>query len=287
MDINSVRLIYFSPTRTTKKVLENIARAFDVATIEHHDLTPPGAKAPLCTEAKDVLTIIGAPVYGGRIPIEAQHRLRLLSGSNTMAVIVVMYGNREYEDALLELKDIAESAGFKPIAGGAFVGEHSFSSEAAPIANGRPDAKDIEKALEFGRRIQQKVRTIHNIDHIPAFSVPGNFPYQEQKKAAKATPATQATLCTQCEKCTGVCPTAAVTVSTGVITDPKACILCCACVKICPSGARVMADARIRETAEWLNKNCRERKEPKTICIAANTDAFQQINSKSGNQRYL
>jgi ferredoxin len=264
VDINSVKLVYFSPTRTTKKVLQGIAQALDVATVEHHDLSLPNAKVPLCTGMKDVLTIIGAPVYGGRIPTEAQGRLRLLSGGHTMAVIVVVYGNREYEDALLELTNLAEGAGFKPIAGGAFIGEHSFSTEAAPIANGRPDTKDIEKALEFGRKIQEKVRTIHKLDDISALSVPGKFPYQEQKRAAKTIPVTRATLCTQCEKCTRICPTAAVTVSDGVTTDPDICILCCACVRNCPSGARVFADARIKETAEWLSKNCRERKEPET-----------------------
>ena len=42
------------------------------------------------------------------------------------------------------LKDLAVEAGFKPIAGGAFIGEHSFADSKFPIAHRRPDQKDNE-----------------------------------------------------------------------------------------------------------------------------------------------
>ena len=82
-------------------------------------------------------------MYGGRLPADAVKRLSNLKGHNTPAVIVVVYGNREYEDALLELNDLAIEAGFKPVAAGAFIGEHSYSNKDSPIAHGRPDEKDI------------------------------------------------------------------------------------------------------------------------------------------------
>ncbi len=58
-----------------------------------------------------------------------------------MAIAVVVYGNRNYDDALIELKDILESDGFKVVAGAAFIGEHSFSKT---LAKNRPDEKDMD-----------------------------------------------------------------------------------------------------------------------------------------------
>ena len=119
-----VKLIYFSPTGTTRKVLEGIAGGITVEEAEHIDLTlPEGARQtipPFSTE----LVIIGAPVYGGRLPVDAIERFKQLKADKTPAVLIVVYGNREYEDALLELKHLAVELGFNPIAGGAFIGEH-------------------------------------------------------------------------------------------------------------------------------------------------------------------
>jgi hypothetical protein len=100
---------------------------------EQLDLTPPEARIPPFVEMQAELVVIGAPVYGGRIPIDAKFRLQRINAKNTPAVIVVMYGNREYEDALLELNDIVVETGFKPVAGGAFIGKHSFENDSIPI----------------------------------------------------------------------------------------------------------------------------------------------------------
>lgn len=262
MIINSAKLVYFSPTQTTKKVLASIARGIQVETVEALDLTPPTAKTQEFDDMHTELAIMGAPVYSGRVPIDAVHRLRRLRGHDTPAVIIVVYGNRAYEDALLELKHLAVDAGFEPIAAGAFIGEHSFSNPNTPIADGRPDARDLQETLSFGRLIQEKLGAIHALDEIPPLQVPGNHPYKERPKPWRTAPVTREALCAQCETCSHVCPTAAVTVGAVVTTDPLACILCCACVKNCPTGARVMEDARIKTTAEWLNTNFRDRKEP-------------------------
>ncbi len=262
MNINSAKLVYFSPTKTTKKVVEGIAQEIQTDKIEHLDLTPPEAKTRKFEEMHDELVIIGAPVYGGRIPIDAAHRLQRLKANGTPSVIVVVYGNREYEDALLELKDLAIEAGFKPVAGGAFIGEHSFANDTTPIANGRPDTEDLKKAREFGKLIWKKLRDIQALDDMSPLQVPGNFPYRERGKPSKTSPITQETLCTMCETCATVCPTAAITVNDKVMTDPNPCILCCACVKNCPTQARVMEEPRIKQAAKWLNTNFSQRKEP-------------------------
>lgn len=262
MNVDLATLVYFSPTRTTKRVLEGIVRGIKVSAVEHLDLTSPGASAGAPVDMHDELAIIGAPVYGGRIPPDAVRRLRRLKGHDTPAVIVVVYGNRAYEDALRELQDLVAAAGFRPVAGGAFVGEHSFSIAAMPIAAGRPDQADLDQARALGRRVQEKLEGVRNLDEMGPLHVPGDVPYKERGKPSPIAPVTREAQCTLCEKCAIACPTAAITVGDVVTTDPEACILCCACVKICPDDARVMADPRIERTTEWLYTNFGARKEP-------------------------
>jgi len=175
MDINSAKLIYFSPTETTGKIVEGISQGIQADIVKTVDLTPPVARRRKFEEMYDELAIIGTPVYGGRIPLEAVQRLRRIKANDTPAVVVVVYGNREYEDALLELRDLAAELRFRPIAGGAFIGEHSYDSEATPIATGRPDARDLEKAKGFDELIQEKISKIRNLDEMPPLQVPGNY----------------------------------------------------------------------------------------------------------------
>ncbi len=150
MEINQVKLIYFSPTGTTQTVLESIAQGIAVEDVEHINLTLPEGAQQTIPPFLDELVIVGAPVYGGRLPVDAIERLKQLKGSNTPAVLIVLYGNLEFEDTLMELKNLALELGFNPIAAGAFIGEHSFATEDVPIANGRPDSLDGQKAIEFG-----------------------------------------------------------------------------------------------------------------------------------------
>jgi len=242
--------------------LQGIASGIQAETVEHLDLTPPAAETCLWPELHDELVLMGAPVYGGSIPVEAARRLRRLTGHDTPAVVVAVYGNRAYENALLLLKELAAERGFRLVAGGAFIGEHSLSNDDTPIAKGRPDTEDLQKALAFGRMIQSKLTGLRALDQMPPLHVPGHPPYEEWNKRWGITPATQETLCTKCAGCARVCPTAAVTVGETVTTNQGACLICCACVKNCPTGARVLDHPRIRQSRQWLSAHCRERKEP-------------------------
>ncbi|MCJ7632891.1 EFR1 family ferrodoxin [Candidatus Bathyarchaeota archaeon] len=263
MNTDSIRLVYFSPTRTTKQIVEGIAKGIQYGLIEHLDLTPPVAKTQEFTEFHEELAIIGTPVYGGRIPLDAVFRLQRLKANNTPAVVTVVYGNRAYEDALLELRDLASELGFKPIAGGAFIGEHSYSTEETPIASGRPDSKDLKKAMEFGKKIQEKIEEISRPKDIPPLQLPGNNPYRERSQRSEAiSHVTDEEHCIKCGKCAEVCPTAAITINMFVMTKQDACIRCCACVKNCPTNARVMEHPLIKKTAKLLYINYNERKEP-------------------------
>ena len=107
MEVKQVKLIYFSPTGTTQKVLESIAKGITVEDVEHINLTLPEGAQQTIPPFSDELVIMGAPVYGGRLPVDAINRFKQLRASKTLAILIVVYGNREFEDALLELKNLA------------------------------------------------------------------------------------------------------------------------------------------------------------------------------------
>jgi ferredoxin len=268
MQVKQIKLIYFSPTGTTQKVLESIAKGITVEDVEHINLTPPGGRRQTIQFFPDELVIMGAPVYGGRLPVDAINRFKQLKASKTLTVLIVTYGNREFEDALLELKNLAIDLGFSPVAGGAFIGEHSFASKNIPIANGRPDRLDVQKAMAWGVKIKEKITALHSPDALMDLEIPGSFPYEaDGARSMAVSPVTNEDTCTTCGTCASVCPTAATTINQSVATKPERCIRCCACIKNCPTAARVMADNMWKNIASWLNENCRKRKEPQMFGI--------------------
>jgi ferredoxin len=268
MDVKQLKLIYFSATGTTQKVLESIAEGVCVEDVEHINLTLPEGAQQTIPPFSDELVIIGAPVYGGRLPVDAIHRFKQLKASNTLAVLIVVYGNRDFEDALLELKNLAIELGFHPVAAGAFIGEHSFASKEVPIANGRPDSQDVQKAMDFGEKIKAKVTALQSPDAQINLEVPGRFPYEANGARSMAvSPVTNNDTCTVCGTCAGVCPTAAISINGSVATKTELCIRCCACIKNCPTGARVVEDSMWKKIANWLYENCGIRKEPQIFGI--------------------
>ena len=180
MKIESVKLVYFSPTGTTKAAVRGIARGIDCSNVEELDITRPDARKQSLQTSEQDLLIVGVPVYMGRVPALVTGWLHTIQAHNTPAVCVVVYGNRAYEDALLELNDILTGRGCKPIAGAAFIGEHSFSTAETPTAVGRPDAGDLEHAELFGQKIQEKLRSVASADRIPEIKIPGCHPYRQE-----------------------------------------------------------------------------------------------------------
>ena len=93
MEIKKVRLIYFSPTGTTGKIIESIAEGISIKQVEHMNLTLPQPKLQQSTCLSDELAIIGAPVYGGRLPIDAIKRFQQVQAKRSPAILVVTYRN--------------------------------------------------------------------------------------------------------------------------------------------------------------------------------------------------
>lgn len=261
MKLNKVKLVYFSPTGTGKKTVKEIAKGIG-PDVEAIDLTPPDADQSSYTLGKDELAIFSVPVYGGRVPLTALDRLRVVKGDSTPAVLVAVYGNRAYEDALLELHNATKEQGFKTIAGAAFIGRHSFDTEETPIATGRPDSDDLKKAYEFGVKVSEKVK---GMDVVSEIDVPGNIPHRERGSGGPRSPETDADTCILCGMCAKACPTGSVEVSGVVETQKDLCIACTACVQSCPTGARHWEHEGILKAAKWLSTEHGDRKEPETF----------------------
>ncbi len=263
MDFDSTALIYFSPTHTTRRVLREIAAGLGTTEVKELDLTLPLRDYSGVSLGSNRVTVIGSPVYGGRVPDLAAERLKSLKAGAAPAVLVAVYGNRAYEDALIELRDLAREAGFVPVAAAAFVAEHSFSSESAPIARGRPDDADAAKARDFGMRVGKKLEGLSSPDSAGCPQIPGNIPYKEKKPSSSVAPETDMEKCNLCGICAEVCPSGALRVEDAVLTDADKCILCSACIKMCPEGARYFAeDAPVWKIVKMLRTKCRDRKEP-------------------------
>jgi len=271
MDKRTVMSVYFSPTGTTRKVVEGIVagmRAENPVTI---DATKKAHRRGSAHQFKHELAVLAVPVYYGRVPEAATKYFDSLTGDNTPAVIVVVYGNRAYDDALIELYDIAVRRGFVPVAAGAFIGEHSYSTEILPAAAGRPDMKDLEAAHAFGDAVREKLLRCGSVREALLTGIPGNRPYiepeglyrlREIRKASRFTPQTDESLCTLCNRCIEACPEDAIDQLDILKTDNRECIMCFACIKICPVNARRMAEPAFFLRVKEIFERCRERKEP-------------------------
>lgn len=257
MSIIKLNLICFSPTGTSKIVAEAIASSFSVPT-QVYDLTLPETDPEPVVMSSQELCIMAMPVYSGRLPKVAIDRLSRFIANETPVVLVVVYGNRHYDDALAELRDVALDAGFKPLSAAAFVGEHSYSTLEQPLASGRPDVVDISLAKAYG---QQLIQLLEKPIDTP-LQIPGDLPYKERKPLPPLVPTTIVEACDLCGLCAEACPTAAIEVTDSVQTKVEACIWCAACVKVCPAEARVFENEVLSTVREKLTSMCQERREP-------------------------
>lgn len=142
-------------TEATASTTDEADSKEDAGSVTTVDLTHPSPAA--VAVSRDTVAVIAVPVYGGKVATTARKRLEAVHGNGTPVVLIVLYGNRAFEGALVELSEIAATQGFIPIAAAAFVGEHSYSTDRYPIAVGRPDASDLAEAVAFGRRTGERL----------------------------------------------------------------------------------------------------------------------------------
>jgi ferredoxin len=230
--------------------------------VELVDITSPGARTRRLRTAHDELLVVAVPVYSGRVPELACSWLRTIEADATPAACLVVYGNRAIDDALLELTDIVRERGGIPVAGAAFIGEHSFSNAATPIAAGRPDADDLHRAERFGRTVRERVTAMRPDAPAPSLVVPGSRPYRDRQVRPPGACSAAGDACVQCGVCAEVCPAGAIDPHDSAVVDDHACVLCCACIKRCPEGARAVQAGWLKEIAVRLRETCSARREP-------------------------
>ncbi|WP_409422304.1 4Fe-4S binding protein [Pseudaeromonas sp. ZJS20] len=253
--MDTLSLLYFSPTQTTQRILTAIGEGLAAAHTLAQDLTFAPFTGPL---PPSQLLLVGVPVYGGRIPEIVYPRLAQLDGQGVPTVAVVLYGNRAYEDALLELADLLRQRGCQLVAAGAFIGEHSYSTAEHPTAANRPDESDLAQARAFGRQLAQ-----HRQDgQFGTPVLPGQFPYKERKPSSGLVPQTEMALCLRCLACVEACPTGAISADEPGQTDSTLCIGCAACIKACDVAARAYQDPYMLALSARLSQQCQVRLEP-------------------------
>lgn len=258
--MRTIKAMYFSPTHTTEQIVMQIAERLRdqlSCNMKQINITKPTARDKNYSfDAKDIL-VLGLPVYAGRIPTVTENTIKQLTGDNTPVILITLYGNRAYDDTLLEMKDTLEKQSFKIIAAAAFIGEHSFSYD---LAANRPDGKDMLAASEFATKIAHKIENSFANNAAEKVAVKGNFPYKERAATPLFAPKTTDE-CNECMICYNECPTDAIEKNPKII-DTQKCIRCCACVKSCPLEAKYFDHEIFIKSKIWLEENFSERKEP-------------------------
>lgn len=241
--------IVFSPTGGTQKVADALTGGWNQP-VEKVDLSDPSLE-PVSLAGEDV-ALIAVPSFGGRVPGLAAQRLEKVQGNQARCVVVAVYGNRAYEDTLVELQDLAEAQGFQVIAAVAAIAEHSIMHQ---YATGRPDEGDRNQLTEFAAKIWEKVTK----EDFTLPQTPGNRPYKKAGGAALVPKADDK--CVQCGRCARRCPAQAIPMDNPKETDSKKCISCMRCVVECPKSARKVNGVMVAAAALAIKKACSVRKE--------------------------
>jgi len=274
MEFRKTWAIYFSATGTTQKIVTKLSDAIAKhlnTTREDFDFTLPPARTSAPAIAAEDFVVLGVPVYAGRVPNVLLKYLAEIKGDGAIALPITMFGNRDYDDALIELKDILEERNFHVLAAAAFVGQHSFSEI---LAKGRPDDEDIAVACRFAETVAEKTLRIPGKETIPPLHVKGTpKPYRGyyQPRNADGTPADLRKVkpevgdrCNNCKKCSLSCPMGSISFD-NVREYKGICIKCGACVKKCPQKARYYQDEPYLHHKRELEEGLTRRAEPETF----------------------
>ncbi len=240
--------IYFSATDTTRKVMETLGANEDNSL---NVTLSPASDDKMEFNAEQII-FLGFPVFGGRVPEIFLQRIAALKGNGAKAIVVAVYGNRHYDDALKEMQAWAEKHGCEVVAAIAAVAQHSI---APSIAAGRPDQTDLSRLQAFKEEIEKK----YHKGKLEAMAKRPEESYKEYKQMPIIPESGED--CSLCGICAEECPTQAISLSDTCLTDAAKCILCMRCTFVCPSGVRKLADETLQSVTARIESRCNGRRE--------------------------
>jgi len=248
MEIKRVCTVYFSATGTTEKVVNALGKELAAglgAQLSGYCFNLPAAREKELNFTAEDLVVLGVPVYAGRVPNLLLPYVRdMIHGGGALAVPVVLYGNRNFDDGLMELRNVMRDNGFVPVSAAAIVGEHSFSRT---LGAGRPDQQDMALVAKLAEETVAKVKSftetpaeavsVEGCDPIRPYYTPRDRHGEPIRDFLKAKPMTDGDKCVKCGLCARLCPMGSIDPA-DVSNVMGKCIKCCACVKKCPTGAK-------------------------------------------------
>ena len=245
--------VYFSATYTTRRIVEHVTSRISEE-VTAYDITNDDIAYDILVPQNELL-IVGIPVYAGRVPALAKKRLEHFKGEGTRAVAIAVYGNRDYDDSLLELSDILSQNGFQVLSAGAFIAQHSIFPK---VGTHRPDTEDFHQMNVFADETKKilgkdatKLLPIHIRGNRP-YKIPGSIPiYPSGTKS-----------CMECGKCATLCPTQAIPKTQPKMVDETKCIKCGRCIVVCPTRSRRFKGFKYMMASFKFNHAYKERKEP-------------------------
>ncbi len=259
MVIRNAHLAFFSPAMSTGRIAREVAGRLPVAVAEH-DLLQSEDELIYDLDRSDVF-VAAVPVYAGRVPQLAAESLGRFTGDGTPAIAVCVYGNRAYDDALIELCDLLRGHGFVPVAAGAFIARHSMFPA---VAAGRPDEKDIEAIHSFGDKCAELLSSVGDVAQLESIAVRGERPYRSGSYAG-ITPAGSSKRCSRCGRCASLCPMEAIDPHRPYRSLSTLCISCGRCVAVCPVKTRCFSGVAYMAALRRMTRLCSSRKQPETF----------------------
>lgn len=279
MMIKKIWAASFSPTGGTEHIVSLLAEEMGKCLklpVHKISFTLPDERKKSCTFTEEDLLILGTPVYAGRIPNKILPDVdRSFEGNGTLAVAVSVFGNRNYDDGLMELALLLENHGFCVAAAAAAAARHAFSDD---IGAGRPDKQDEEELRVFARRAAEKIKEFSGVEKIVsgnkaacgvlALQITGHNPVGpyytplradgQPAKFLKAKPVTDENLCNRCGTCAQVCPMGSISREDPSVVN-GICIKCQACIRSCPAQAKHFEDEDFLSHVEMLREHYTRR----------------------------
>lgn len=252
--------IFFRATGTTQKCIECVCDGLGMNPVLEINLADNlNVKFPEFT-AHDIV-VVGVPVYGGRVPAVVADALSTLMGNGATSISIVVYGNRDYDDALLELTDILSEKKFNIVGAGAFIGQHSIFPR---VGTSRPDISDKQCLKKFGKECLNAISEGRSSSEVPY--IKGKSPYKQSANIVLA-PTAKEQECVKCGTCVRKCPVGAISIDKPWITDMSKCISCGRCIMSCSQKARKHTGTKYSIFGAIFKASFSKRKEPEWTIV--------------------